>query len=72
MKKIPEMLEVVTFVCSGCGNRSSSVASEDKMKCRVCKEIYLRKDGQWMPEKWQQYLEEYSLSRVFIPNEGEK
>jgi len=52
MSKIPEMIEVVRFVCSACGKKSNSVAKNNKMKCGNCQEPYERKLKSWMPESF--------------------
>ena len=45
---IPEMLEIVQFVCSGCGKRSRTVVVKEKMKCKHCGETYRREKGEWV------------------------
>ena len=52
MSDIPEMVEIVRFVCSACGKRSTSVAKKEKMTCKNCQEVYERRNGEWMPARY--------------------
>lgn len=48
MSKVPDKMEMVQFICSGCGKRSMSGVKDEKMKCTHCGEVYRRVKGEWV------------------------
>jgi ribosomal protein S27AE len=46
--KVPDKIEVVQFVCSACGKRSTAAVVREKIKCGHCKEVYRRVNGEWV------------------------
>ena len=52
MSEIPDMLEVIRFECSACGKKSTAVVKAERMKCSKCHEVYERRKGEWMPERY--------------------
>jgi len=52
-----EKVEVITFVCSSCGKRSTVPVTNETITCQHCKEVSERIDGD--DNKWysRKYLE---------------
>ena len=48
-------VEMITFVCSACGKRSTALVKDEMMTCRHCKEVFVRQDGddeKWLPKTY--------------------
>jgi ribosomal protein S27AE len=45
---IPDKIEVVTFICSGCGKKVAAAVVKEKIKCGKCGETFRRVKGEWV------------------------
>ena len=63
--RMPTKLNIVTFVCSGCGKRSKVVIKDGKMVCTKCGEVFVKDDeGEWQAKKWLDFKENQGCKKI--------